>query len=154
MLWTDTVKTHLEVRRTWTSWIGWWDAGTAAQRSCGYPISGSTQVWVRWGPGQLSWWVALPMARGWNSMGFDVPSNSIYSVIPWFYVNHAFQISQGHCQHSSSKLCHKHIRSNTGFPLVFGVCVIFWSIQFLLSSAPWWKCIFPRIPFMSWNASS
>ena len=33
-------------------WSTWWDAGTAAQRSCGCPISGGDQGQVGWGPGQ------------------------------------------------------------------------------------------------------
>jgi len=33
--------------------------------------------------GSLSWWgAALPMARGWGSMGFELPSNPNHPVIP------------------------------------------------------------------------
>ena len=34
-----------------------------------------------WGPGQLSCWVALPMAEGWNWMGFEVHSKPSHSMI-------------------------------------------------------------------------
>jgi len=35
--------------------------------------------------GSLSHWVALPMAGGWDWMGFKVSSNPSHSMISWFY---------------------------------------------------------------------
>ena len=46
-----------------------------AQRSCGCPLPGRVQ-------GQVGRWeVSLPMAEGWDWMGFKVPPNTNRSVI-------------------------------------------------------------------------
>jgi len=46
------------------------------------PHSWRLQGQVGGGPGSLSWWVAaLPMAGGWNWMGFKVPSNTSHFMI-------------------------------------------------------------------------
>jgi len=46
-----------------------------------HPWRRSRPGWM--GPGQLSWWrAALPMAEGWNWVGFKVPFNLRHSAIP------------------------------------------------------------------------
>jgi len=39
----------------------------AALRSCGCPIPGGAQGQVRWGPGQLIWWVAASPQQGFGT---------------------------------------------------------------------------------------
>ena len=43
---------------------------------------GAAQDQVGWALGSLIWWVAaLPTARGWDQMTFEVPSDPSHSVI-------------------------------------------------------------------------
>jgi len=54
----------------------------AAQRSCECPVPGYAQGQAL---GSLSWWgAALFMARGWNGMIFEVPSNPSHSMVPFY----------------------------------------------------------------------
>ena len=59
--------------------------GTAAQRSCGAPSLGALKARLDGDPGQLRWWgAALPMARGWDLVGFEVPSYPNHSMVLWW----------------------------------------------------------------------
>jgi len=72
-------KIRLDVKKKLFTQRWWGTHSTATQRT---PISGGAQGQVGWALGSLSWsGGTLPMAVGWNWVGFEVPSNL---TVLWF----------------------------------------------------------------------
>ncbi len=52
------------------------------RKAVGAPSLEALKARLDGAPGSLSWWGALPMAQGWDWVGFKVPSNPNHSMIP------------------------------------------------------------------------